>query len=131
MRSIGISLRLCVSAPLRLFSAGNVNGGGHLNERANASMRPKSPLVVIPIVAGIGNALMAQPMVRQLKRAWADARVVVMARTGAMGQIFQRMTGGEEVRGLGRSSGGILKNMWKLRGMRPHLFIAPFPYTTW
>src|SRR5207302_118860 len=81
--------------------------------------------------AGIGNALMAQPMVRQLKRAWADARIVLMARTGAMGQIFQRMAEVEEVRELGRSSGEILKNMWKLRGMRPHLFIAPFPSNRW
>jgi len=94
-------------------------------------MRPKSPLVVIPIVAGIGNALMAQPMVRQLKRAWADARIIVMARTGAMGQIFERMAEVEEVHELGKSSGEILKSMWKVRGMSPHLFIAPFPSNRW
>src|SRR2546423_14948215 len=126
MRSIGISLRLCVSAPLRLFSAGNVNGGGHLNERANASMRPKSPLVVIPIVAGIGNALMAQPMVRQLKRGWVDARIIIMARIGAMGEVFSRMSEVAEVRPLGTSSVQILKKMWGMRRMNPHLFIAPF-----
>jgi heptosyltransferase-2 len=87
--------------------------------------------VVIPIVAGIGNALMAQPMVRQLKRAWADARIIVMARTTPMVQIFGRMAEVEEVRELGNSSGEILKNMWKVRGMRPHLFIAPFPSNRW
>src|SRR5258706_6500750 len=127
-RSIGISLRLCVSAALRLFSAANANGGVPLNDVA---MRPKSALVVIPIVAGIGNALMAQPMVRQLKRAWPDARILVMARTAPMGQIFARMTEVEEVRELGTSSGEVLKNMWKVRGMRPHLFIAPFPSNRW
>src|SRR5437762_3123186 len=28
---------------------------------------------------------MAQPMVRQVKRAWADARIVLVARTGPLG----------------------------------------------
>src|SRR5436190_8449644 len=36
-----------------------------------------------------------------------------------------------EVRPLGQSSGEILKNMWKVRAMRPHLFIAPFPSNRW
>ena len=88
-------------------------------------------MVVIPIVAGIGNALMAQPMVRQLKRGWGDARIIVMARLGAMGEIFSRMNEVEEVRPLGKSSAEILKNMWKVRGMKPYLFIAPFPSNRW
>jgi len=88
-------------------------------------------VVVIPNVAGIGNALMAQPMVRQLKRAWGDARIIIMARLGAMGEIFSRMNEVEQVRPLGKSSAQILKNMWKVRGMRPFLFIAPFPSNRW
>jgi len=83
------------------------------------------------MVAGIGNALMAGPMVRQLKRAWADARIIVMARTGAMGEIYRRMKEVEEVRELGKSSGEILKNVWRVRGLSPHLFIAPFPSNRW
>jgi ADP-heptose:LPS heptosyltransferase len=92
---------------------------------------PKNPLVVIPIVAGIGNALMAQPMVRQLKRAWADARIITLARIGAMGEVFSRMIEVAQVRPLGKSSGEIFKNMWRVRGSKPHLFIAPFPSNRW
>ena len=87
--------------------------------------------MVIPIVAGIGNALMAQPMVRQLKRAWADARIIIMARIGAMGEVFSRMSEVAEVRPLGKTSREILKNMWAVRGMKPYLFIAPFPSNRW
>ncbi|HEV8607940.1 MAG TPA: glycosyltransferase family 9 protein [Tepidisphaeraceae bacterium] len=93
--------------------------------------RPKNPLVVIPMVAGIGNALMAAPMVRQLKLAWSDARILIMARTEAMGQVFERMSEVEQVRPLGRSSGEIFQNMWRVRTLRPHLFIAPFPSNRW
>lgn len=95
------------------------------------SERARNPLVVIPIVAGIGNALMAQPMVRQLKRAWTDARIIVMARIGAMGEVFSRMSEVEQVQPLGKSSLQILKNMWSVRAMNPHLFIAPFPSNRW
>src|SRR5437763_7358212 len=113
---------LCISASLRLRGYTQLgNGGGAVIET-----RPRNPVAVIPIVAGIGNALMAQPMVRQLKRAWGDARIIVMARLGAMGEIFSRMNEVEQVRPLGKSSAEILKNMWKVRGMKPYLFIAPF-----
>jgi ADP-heptose:LPS heptosyltransferase len=88
-------------------------------------------VVVIPIVAGIGNALMAQPMVRQLKRAWADARIIAVARLGAMGEAFSRMSEVQEVRAVGKSSGEILRNMRRIREMRPHLFLAPFPSNRW
>src|SRR4051812_13238779 len=64
-------------------------------------------------------------------RGWADARIMVMARTGAMGEIYRRMKEVEEVRELGNSSGEILKNMWKVRRLGPHLFVAPFPSNRW
>jgi len=95
------------------------------------STHPNSPLVVIPIAAGIGNALMAQPMVRQLKRSWPDARIIIMSRIGAMGEVFSRMAEVAEVRPLGKSSREILKNMWRVRGSKPYLFIAPFPSNRW
>jgi ADP-heptose:LPS heptosyltransferase len=74
---------------------------------------------------------MAQPMVRQLKSAWSEARIIIMARIGAMGEVFSRMSEVAEVRALGKSSPEILKNMWGVRAMRPHLFIAPFPSNRW
>ena len=39
----------------------------------------RSPVIVVPIVAGIGNALLAAPMVRQLKRKIPSCRIVVLA----------------------------------------------------
>jgi len=74
---------------------------------------------------------MAQPMVRQVKRGWPDARIIITARIGAMGEVFSRLSEAAEVRPLGKTSGEILKNMWRVRRSKPYLFIAPFPSNRW
>ena len=51
---------------------------------------------MIPIVAGIGNALLAVPMIRQLKRKRPDARVTILARLDAMADVFRWMPEVEE-----------------------------------
>ena len=48
--------------------------------------------VVVPIVAGIGNALLAVPMVRAMKRALpAGIHVTMLARSDAMAEPFRRL----------------------------------------
>jgi ADP-heptose:LPS heptosyltransferase len=87
---------------------------------------------VVPIVAGVGNALMAVPMVRQLKTRAGAGRITVIAQIEAMAESFRRMPEVDEVIVTG---GGGLKN--QLRGVkesrrrRPDLFVVPFPSNRW
>ncbi len=86
-----------------------------------------NPRVVIPVVAGVGNALMAVPMVRQLKRGLPGARVTVIARIGAMGEPFRRMPEVDEVLVTGNGWRGLLKKVWWTRRRRPDVYLVPFP----
>lgn len=88
----------------------------------------KSQIVAIPIVAGIGNAIMAEPMVRQLRD--SGARVVVFAQTGAMGEIFRRIDGVEVV----VTGSGVKKRLTatlRVRRLRADAYLVPFPSNRW
>jgi ADP-heptose:LPS heptosyltransferase len=87
--------------------------------------------VVIPIVAGIGNALLAVPMVRQLRRNRPETHITILARLPAMGEIFQRLEEVDEVRPLGRGNVGMLRTMLKVRRALPDVFLIPFPSNRW
>ena len=87
--------------------------------------------VVIPIVAGIGNALMAEPMVRELRAARPAAHITILARTEAMAQVFRRSGAVNEVRLLGRGNVGMLRSMLRVRWERPDVFLIPFPSNRW
>ena len=69
-----------------------------------------APRIVIPIVAGIGNALMAVPMVRQLKSAWPTARITILARTGPMAEVFRRLAEVEEAIVTGKGVAGVCED---------------------
>ena len=58
---------------------------------------PSAPRIVIPVVAGIGNALLAVPMVRRIKQARPAARITILARIGPMAEVFQRLPDVDEV----------------------------------
>jgi len=87
--------------------------------------------IVIPIVAGIGNALMALPMVRRVKEAWPDCRIVVLAKIPAMGEVFARCAAVDEVRPLGRGLFGTLAMFRQLRAESFDLCLIPFPSNRW
>src|SRR5687768_10248434 len=90
-----------------------------------------NPHIVIPVVAGVGNALMAVPMVRQLKEKRPGARVTVIARIGAMGEPFRRMPEVDEVLITGNGWRGLLKKVWWTRRRRPDVYLVPFPSNRW
>jgi ADP-heptose:LPS heptosyltransferase len=96
-----------------------------------ASVSLDNPRIVIPVVAGVGNALMAVPMVRQLKRARPEARITVIARIGAMGEAFQRMPEVDEVLITGNGWRGMLKKLWWTRRRRADVYLVPFPSNRW
>ena len=85
--------------------------------------------VVIPIVAGIGNALLAVPMVRQLKRGMPQARLTILARIKAMGEVFERLPEVDEVEVMEAGGSGALRTVRK--HSRPDVFLVPFPSNRW
>ena len=97
----------------------------------HASVSPDNPRIVIPVVAGVGNALMAVPMVRQLKRAKPNAQITVIARIHAMAEPFRRLPEVDEVLVTGNGWRGILKKLWWTRGRRADVYLVPFPSNRW
>jgi ADP-heptose:LPS heptosyltransferase len=87
--------------------------------------------IVIPIVAGIGNALMAVPMVRQLKRKLPNARITILARVGAMGEPFRRLKEVDEVIVSGGGVKGTLRMLLAARRKSADFFLVPFPSNRW
>jgi ADP-heptose:LPS heptosyltransferase len=90
--------------------------------------------VVIPIVAGVGNALMALPMVRQLKRNRPEAHVTVIARLNAMAEPFRRLLDVnelDEVLVSGKGARGQLRAVRWTRIRKPDLYLVPFPSNRW
>jgi ADP-heptose:LPS heptosyltransferase len=90
--------------------------------------------VVVPIVAGVGNALMALPMIRQLKRAMPDAHVTVIARLNAMAEPFRRLFDIKQVDEVlvnGRGARGQLRGIWWTRQRTPNVYLIPFPSNRW
>jgi ADP-heptose:LPS heptosyltransferase len=87
--------------------------------------------LVIPVVAGIGNALLAVPMVRQIKRKLPLSRIIILARTDAMAQVFRRLAEVDGVRVTGKGFRGIVRNILWSRRHRPDVYLVPFPSNRW
>jgi ADP-heptose:LPS heptosyltransferase len=104
--------------------------------------------VVIPSIAGLGNSLMTMPMVRQLKLAWPDAKITILARNNSFAEMFRRMPEVDEVLVAGltfNSPKNLLKKLrsrWHdLKGFarmirwtrqrKPDLYLIPFPSNRW
>jgi ADP-heptose:LPS heptosyltransferase len=87
--------------------------------------------VVIPIVAGIGNALLAVPMIRQLKRKRPDARTTVLARIDAMAEVFRRLPEVDETIVTGKGWRGLKNMVLGSRRRKPDAYLVPFPSNRW
>lgn len=86
--------------------------------------------VVIPIVAGIGNALMTVPMVRQLKRKLPGVQITIIARIKAMAAVFDRLPEVDRVQLMGKGALGYARGIFRLKP-RPDVVIVPFPSNRW
>ncbi len=95
--------------------------------------------IVIPMVAGIGNALMAEPMVRQLRRGLPEARIFVLALIPPMAAVFddgdEGASNGVETIVTGRGMKNLLKSVGMTRRLGfarpPDLYLVPFPSNRW
>ena len=98
-----------------------------------AAAKSQSPFAVVPVLAGIGNAVMTVPLVRALAALAppGHGEVVVAARTGAMADVFGRLP---EV-GRVVTLGGEFRAAWRAhRGLaraRPASYVVPFPSNRW
>lgn len=91
-----------------------------------------SPRIIVPVVAGIGNALMAQPMVRQLKRGLPGAHITIAARTRAMADVFARTPEVDRCVVMDGGAAGMARSMFRLQlGGRPDVCLVPFPSNRW
>lgn len=88
-----------------------------------------APHVVVPVMAGIGNAVMTVPLVRQLKRANPAGRLTVLARNGVIGDVFRRLAEVDAVRVTGTRPGTVL-GVQRMRD-RPDVYVIPYPSNRW
>ncbi|MGB7158624.1 MAG: glycosyltransferase family 9 protein [Tepidisphaeraceae bacterium] len=82
-------------------------------------------------MAGIGNALMAVPMVRQIKRAWPAARMTILARLGAIGDVYRRLPEVDEVLVTSKGIRGKWRDVSATRARKADYYVIPFPSNRW
>ena len=86
---------------------------------------------MIPIVAGIGNALLAVPMVRQIKKLLPGSHITILARITAMAEPFRRLPEVDQVLVTGKGAKGLLRNIFWARRARADVYLVPFPSNRW
>jgi ADP-heptose:LPS heptosyltransferase len=115
--------------------ANNSTGDGLWPRMAVVPEPGTSSCVVIPIVAGIGNALLAEPMVRRLLEANQKVRIVVLARNAAMGEVFARLNLIAPGRVTVHIVGSGLAGQWRMvrlaRASGADVYLVPFPSNRW
>jgi ADP-heptose:LPS heptosyltransferase len=87
--------------------------------------------VVIPIASGVGNAIMAVPMVRQLSRGLGGPRITVIARTEAIGEPLRRLPEVTETLITGDGVRGFARFILWGRRARADLYLVAFPSNRW
>jgi ADP-heptose:LPS heptosyltransferase len=87
--------------------------------------------IVIPIVAGIGNGLLAVPLVRLLKQRVPDCRITIMAGSHAIGEVFTRLQEVQEVLFCKPGIIGIIEMGLRLRRRCCDIFLIPAPSRRW
>lgn len=90
-----------------------------------------NPSVLVPVVAGIGNALLAVPLVRQIKRAWPGARITILARIEPMAEVFRRLPEVDEVVVTGSGWRGHWRGVKWARRLLADYYVVPFPSNRW
>lgn len=74
---------------------------------------------------------MALPMVRRLKEARPESRIVVVASNPPIGEVFRRGGAVDEVRPMGRGTRGMIRTLRQLRREKFGLCLVPFPSNRW
>jgi ADP-heptose:LPS heptosyltransferase len=88
----------------------------------------RSQHVVVPVLAGMGNALMAQPMIRRLAEV---GRVTVLARNRSIAGVFLRLPEVAAVEIFGNEPRQFGRLLRRLRRLRADLLVVPYPSNRW
>jgi len=87
--------------------------------------------IVIPMFAGIGNALMAVPLVRQVRRSCPECRITVLAGSRPIAEVFARLREVEDVITCTGGTAGLIRAGIALRLRRCEIFLIPAPSRRW
>jgi ADP-heptose:LPS heptosyltransferase len=90
----------------------------------------ESSTLLVPLVAGIGNALMTEPMLRQLHCALPNAKIVALAISKPIAEVVRRIDG-IDVRITGSGIKNMLKSARLSRSLKPDVYLVPFPSNRW
>jgi ADP-heptose:LPS heptosyltransferase len=81
--------------------------------------------------AGIGNALLTVPLVRQVKKLRPDWTITALAGSPAIGEVFSRLNEVDNVIVAASGASGLLKTGLGLRLKRCDVFLIPSPSRRW
>ncbi len=85
--------------------------------------------IVVPVMAGIGNAVMAVPMVRALGKL---GDVTIEAGSGAIADVFSRLEEVADVATLPTSAfAGLRAHRALCKLVQPQVYVVPFPSNRW
>jgi heptosyltransferase-2/heptosyltransferase-3 len=84
--------------------------------------------IIVPVLAGMGNALMAQPMVRQLALL---GEVRVMARNRSIAAVLEPLAEVTTVEVFGNEPRQFGRLLRRLRQLRADVLVVPYPSNRW
>jgi ADP-heptose:LPS heptosyltransferase len=87
--------------------------------------------IIIPIFSGIGNSLLAVPLVQQLKKQFPDCCITVLAGSSAIGEVFNRLNDVKNVIITSGGTTGLMKTGLALRFQRCDILLIPSPSRRW
>lgn len=87
--------------------------------------------IAVPVLAGVGNALLAQPMVRQLRQAFADAQLAVFARGQAIAEVFARLEDVHHVEAFDTRPSEFARLIRRMRAWNADICVIPYPSNRW
>lgn len=101
------------------------------NARAHAGRVCMKQEIVLPMFAGIGNALLAVPLLRVLKKRCPVCRLTVLAGSEAIAEVFARLDAVDELIVCAGGTPALFKAGMALRLRRPGFFLIPAPSRRW
>jgi len=87
--------------------------------------------IAVPMFAGIGNALLAGPLIRLVKKRRPSCRITVLAGSPAIGEVFSRLTEVDDTIVCAAGTAGLLRAGMGLRRRRCEFFLVPAPSRRW
>lgn len=92
---------------------------------------PPPDIIAVPVLAGMGNGLMAQPLVRRLIEAHPRAAVHVLARNQSIAGVYEMVEGLAGIQIFGNEPRQFAALLRAVRLLRPDWLVVPYPSNRW